>query len=124
VEVAFEKFAKDGKAKIHRASPILGGRKPGIFKYYSVQIDVDLDKQPTLVNQEDETCLLLRTSGTTARPKGVPLSQGALVTNGAIIAKSMVGSRYCSRLTNYSLVSHFLPLFLCLYHMIVATYGK
>merc|ERR1719162_2413381 len=41
------------------------------------------------MNPEDGICLLLRTSGTTSRPKGVPLTQGALVMNGAIISASM-----------------------------------
>jgi acyl-CoA synthetase (AMP-forming)/AMP-acid ligase II len=51
-----------------------------------------IDRKPALVNPEDGICLFLRTSGTTARPKGVPLTQASLVTNGAIIAKSMVCS--------------------------------
>ena len=61
---------------------------------YSVGVDVttaiDYDGKSSLVNSESGTCLLLRTSGTTARPKGVPLAQGNLITNGALIAHAMV----------------------------------
>ncbi len=91
VEAAFEKYAEAGKAKIHRASAI-GGERPGLFQY---QVDARTAKllgfgRRPLLNPQDGTCLLLRTSGTTARPKGVPLTQYDLVTNGAIIAHAMV----------------------------------
>eukprot|EP00984_Skeletonema_dohrnii_P025018 scaffold14161_cov121-Skeletonema_dohrnii-CCMP3373.AAC.2 len=86
VESAFEKYAATGSAKIHRASA-LGGEKPGLFEY---NVDAtDYSEKPPLMNSESGTCLLLRTSGTTARPKGVPLTQGSLVTNGALIAHAM-----------------------------------
>ena len=85
VEAAFEKYAAEGNARIHRASAI-GGEKPGLFEY---AVNATPANEP-LMNSEDGTCLLLRTSGTTARPKGVPLSQGDLITNGAIIASAMV----------------------------------
>lgn len=92
VQEAFEKYAATGKAQIHRASAV-GDKKPGLFEY-SVDIDattaIDYDGKPSLMNSESGTCLLLRTSGTTARPKGVPLTQGSLVTNGALIAHAMV----------------------------------
>ena len=42
-----------------------------------------------LLLPENEHCLLLRFSGTTAHPKGVPLAQGTLVNSGVIIAASM-----------------------------------
>ena len=35
------------------------------------------------------TALLLRTSGTTSRPKGVPLKQGQVLRNADILAKSV-----------------------------------
>jgi len=80
-----------GKAKLHRAR-IVGGNQPGIFEFIDESgqsiMGNDLPGLP-LKNKEDGTCLLLRTSGTTARPKGVPLRQDALVNNGAILAASM-----------------------------------
>ena len=85
VEAAFEKYAAEGKARLHRASAI-GGEKPGLFEY---AVNATSTNEP-LMNSEDGICLLLRTSGTTARPKGVPLSQGDIITNGAIIANAMV----------------------------------
>ncbi len=91
VEAAFEKFAGTGRAKIHRASA-LGSERPGLFAYSVNARTAKLlafGKRP-LINAEDGTCLLLRTSGTTARPKGVPLTQYDLITNGAIIAHAMV----------------------------------
>ncbi len=90
VEAAFEKYAATGKAKIHRAYAI-GSVKPGLFAYRLGLFTVtDYSGKRPLVNAEDGTCLLLRTSGTTARPKGVPLTQCDLITNGAIIAHAMV----------------------------------
>ncbi len=88
VQEAFEKYAATGKAQIHRASAV-GGEKPGLFEY-SVDATTAIDGTSPLMNSDSGTCLLLRTSGTTARPKGVPLTQGALVTNGALIAHAMV----------------------------------
>ena len=93
VEAAFETYAASGKATIHRAYA-RGGEKPGLFDY---SIDartakLQIFEKPPMLNTEEGTCLLLRTSGTTARPKGVPLAQGDLITNGAIIAHAMVRS--------------------------------
>ena len=89
VKTAFEKYAATGSAKIYRASA-LGVEKPGLFEY---NVDAtDYSEEPPLMNSENGTCLLLRTSGTTSRPKGVPLTQGSLVTNGALIAHAMVRS--------------------------------
>lgn len=84
VEAAFTQYASAGKAKLHRAK-FGNGDKPGFFEFID---DAGLNGRP-LANPERGTCLLLRTSGTTARPKGVPLFQDALVNNGAIIAASM-----------------------------------
>ncbi len=92
VQAAFEKYAATGKAKIHRASAA-GGEKPGMFEYnVDATTAIDYGGKSPLENSESGTCLLLRTSGTTARPKGVPLAQGALVTNGALIAHAMVSA--------------------------------
>jgi acyl-CoA synthetase (AMP-forming)/AMP-acid ligase II/peptidoglycan/LPS O-acetylase OafA/YrhL len=84
VEKAFETYAASGKAKIHKAVIVSDGR-PGMFEYTEGK---EIHGTP-LANPVNGICLLLRTSGTTARPKGVPLQQGALVTNGAILASSM-----------------------------------
>jgi hypothetical protein len=83
VEAAFATYAANGKAKIHKATFVDHGR-PGMFEYTEGK---DIDGAP-LMNPENGTCLLLRTSGTTAQPKGVPLQQGALITNGAILAST------------------------------------
>ena len=93
VEAAFEKYAAKGNAKIHRASA-RGSEKPGLFEYSinARTVKLQIFAKTPLMNAEDGTCLLLRTSGTTARPKGVPLTQGDLITNGAIIAHAMVRS--------------------------------
>jgi acyl-CoA synthetase (AMP-forming)/AMP-acid ligase II/peptidoglycan/LPS O-acetylase OafA/YrhL len=101
VEAAFTQYAAQGKGKIHWAR-IIGDDKPGLFKYVTGD-EEELDAAP-LVNPADGTCLLLRTSGTTARPKGVPLEQAALVINGAILASSM-------GLTPEDVVYSIMPLF-------------
>ena len=46
-------------------------------------------KGPPLSNGPGDVSLLLRTSGTTSRPKGVPLSQGQLVQNAGLLAASL-----------------------------------
>jgi len=84
VEAAFVQYAEAGKAKLHRAK-FSDGDKPGMFEFVN---DDGLNGKP-LTNPEKGICLLLRTSGTTARPKGVPLFQDALVNNGAILAAHM-----------------------------------
>ena len=90
VEAAFKKYAAEGNARLHRASAI-GSEKPGLFEYtVNATSANNFREKPALMNSKDGTCLLIRTSGTTARPKGVPLSQGDLITNGAIIAYAMV----------------------------------
>ena len=89
VEAGFKKYEEMGNAKLHKAT-ILGKDKPGMFEFIVSDNTVNkkLSEKP-LKNEEGGTCLLLRTSGTTARPKGVPLRQEALVVNGAILAASM-----------------------------------
>jgi len=100
-KAAFEIFASSGKAKIHMASIGNTDSRAGHFEYIDSK---GVDGAEPLVNSEDGICLLLRTSGTTARPKGVPLEQGALVTNGAILAKSM-------QLTEFDVCYSVMPLF-------------
>jgi oxalate---CoA ligase len=86
IEAAFQQYSSQGKAKLHRAR-ITGNDRPGLFQYIA-STDGTLRGEP-LVNPEEGTCLLLRTSGTTARPKGVPLQQRSLVNNGKVLASSM-----------------------------------
>lgn len=103
IEAAFAEYAKSGAAVIHRAR--ITNERPGLFEYVDHPVSPEEFKQrPPLANPSNGKCLLLRTSGTTARPKGVPLVQGALITNGAIIAKSM-------QLTENDVVYSVMPLF-------------
>jgi len=102
VTAAFEAYAAQGNAVLHRAR-ILGDDKPGLFEFIIEGGAAPLEGQP-FTNAETGTCLLLRTSGTTARPKGVPLRQDELVANGAILAASM-------RLTPEDVVYSVMPLF-------------
>jgi len=91
VEAAFKKYVSMGKGKLHKAV-ISNGNQPGIFDFVDQEGRTLSNKELTdkpLKNGETDTCLLLRTSGTTARPKGVPLQQDALVNNGVILASSM-----------------------------------
>ena len=76
---------------------------PGTFEFTSRQ-DPDFASRPVLANPEDGQCLLLRTSGTTARPKVVPLHQDALVTNAAVVAASL-------QLTPHDACYSVMPLF-------------
>ena len=93
LEAAFEKYAATGKATLHRAT-IRNGGKPGMFDYTQTS-EKRLDKNwvPSnnggLQNPADGIGLLLGTSGTTSKPKGVPVLQSSLVQNGYIIASSL-----------------------------------
>ncbi len=88
VEAAFRNYASQGKAQLHKAV-ISGDDQPGMFEFVNKREEEQCLSSSPLENPEHGTCLLLRTSGTTARPKGVPLLQSSLVNNGAIIAASM-----------------------------------
>jgi len=102
VKDAFTQYFADGKGSLHVAK-IGGPDKPGQFSFTSEQV-MNWSMLPELNNPENGPCLLLRTSGTTARPKGVPLEQGSLVNNGAIIAASM-------QLTDADVCYSVMPLF-------------
>ena len=65
VEEAFRKWEEEGKGSVHRAKAI---GKPGLFEFISEQ-DSRFTSRALLKNPEDGIGLLLRTSGTTARPK-------------------------------------------------------
>lgn len=102
IKDAFVQYSANGKGQLHTAR-IFGPDKPGQFEFTSEQA-TDWNLTPKLSNPEKGHCLLLRTSGTTARPKGVPLAHGALVNNGAIIAASM-------QLTSHDVCYSVMPLF-------------
>ena len=59
---------------------------------------------PPLVTLSVDICLMLRTSGTTSKPKGVPLKHGQIVDNGAIIASTL-------GLTRHDMCYGIMPLF-------------
>jgi len=77
-----------GKTIFIHTGNVGGEDMPGLF---------ELTPDPTLQKPErvaletgaDDTVLLLRTSGTTARPKGVPLQQGSIVRNGLILSSTI-----------------------------------
>ena len=88
---AFAAYAATGRATLHKAV-IAGDDKPGIYEYTTVITEDELAARlaaPPLVNPKDGICLMLRTSGTTSKPKGVPLRQGQIVANGAILAATI-----------------------------------
>jgi len=94
VNTAFETYSSQGKAKIIRAY-VPSDASPGIFAY-RVERDIDITYQNSVYVfseqkslDDNKPCLLLRTSGTTSRPKGVPLTESALIRNGAILASSL-----------------------------------
>ena len=62
--------------------------RDGQFSHATVSSE-NWRQAPRLSRAPDDVCLLLRTSGTTSRPKGVPLVQEALVRNGALLSESL-----------------------------------
>lgn len=86
VRAAFESHAAAGKARLHRASEV-GPLSPGLFRYQTP--DAPLQPRDALLTAPTATCLLLRTSGTTSLPKLVPLRQGDLVLNAALLADGL-----------------------------------
>ncbi len=80
-----------GKLMLHRAKIRDDDNVPGMFDFVS---DSQLESSwvpstEPLKNPSNGVGLLLSTSGTTSRPKGVPILHGALVHNGQIIASSL-----------------------------------
>lgn len=92
---AFSKFAATGKAILHRAKIRSSGSKPGMFDYtYSGFSRLDPSTTPQYVisplrNPIDGVALLLGTSGTTSRPKGVPIIHGSIIQNAYILANNI-----------------------------------
>ena len=95
LEAAFERYAATGKAVLHRAT-IRDGGKPGMFDYTQTgERKLDENWVPSLrglnllQNPASGIGLLLGTSGTTSKPKVVPILQSSLVQNGYIIASTL-----------------------------------
>ena len=88
VVAAFHAFAATGRATLHTAV-IHGDHVPGLFTYEDEPDKSCVESHEPLVNPSTGVCLLLCTSGTTSTPKGVPLKQGQIVLNGAILAASI-----------------------------------
>ena len=97
LDAAFKRYASSGKATLHRAS-IRDSNKPGLFSYtWSGDQRLDPKLLPSgkpFTNSPEGVALLLGTSGTTSKPKGVPIQQSSLIKNGYIIASSL-GLRDC-----------------------------
>ena len=91
VAAAFKKYAATGAAHLHTAT-ITGDSEPGMYTYTAAQtIGDQLDQlgQAALKNPTDGVVLMLRTSGTTSKPKAVPLRQGQIIDNGAVLAATI-----------------------------------
>eukprot|EP00594_Rhizosolenia_setigera_P007038 CAMPEP_0178952316 /NCGR_PEP_ID=MMETSP0789-20121207/7736_1 /TAXON_ID=3005 /ORGANISM="Rhizosolenia setigera, Strain CCMP 1694" /LENGTH=1269 /DNA_ID=CAMNT_0020633331 /DNA_START=617 /DNA_END=4426 /DNA_ORIENTATION=- len=92
VESAFKKIAATGKAALHIAT-IRSNSKPGFFDYTtSGDKRLDTNWMPggePIQNPVDGVALLLGTSGTTSRPKGVPIKYGSIVQNSFILGSSI-----------------------------------
>jgi acyl-CoA synthetase (AMP-forming)/AMP-acid ligase II len=99
VNAAFEQYSSQGKAKIIRA--FVQYTNPGIFAYTKrspshdgtqnkfTNTAIRLCRVSSEHSRSNGTCLLLRTSGTTSRPKVVQLTQRDLIRNGGILASSL-----------------------------------
>ena len=91
VTAAFEEYGTQlGRAQLHIVT-ITGDHAPGFFTFAdssATKADLDAIGRP-LVNPAEGDCLMLRTSGTTSKPKGVPIKQGPILANGAILAATI-----------------------------------
>jgi len=83
VRAAFEQRELDGEARLHYAEEA-GASRPGLFRFLD-PVEYAQTLTP-LANPAEAHALLLRTSGTTALPKVVPLRQRDLLINAAILA--------------------------------------
>eukprot|EP00308_Calcidiscus_leptoporus_P011576 CAMPEP_0119370154 /NCGR_PEP_ID=MMETSP1334-20130426/16552_1 /TAXON_ID=127549 /ORGANISM="Calcidiscus leptoporus, Strain RCC1130" /LENGTH=2388 /DNA_ID=CAMNT_0007387159 /DNA_START=53 /DNA_END=7219 /DNA_ORIENTATION=- len=104
VRAAAEATTQSGgkKVKIHRAAP-KGEDWPGLFRLIPAE-GVQRDDSMQLVRDEHDISLLLRTSGTTSKPKGVPLTQGAIVLNARLLASTI-------EITSKDVCLNVMPLF-------------
>jgi acyl-CoA synthetase (AMP-forming)/AMP-acid ligase II len=73
--------------KMHKAVP-KGDNEPGLFNLIPQTPDSTLERIK-LDTTANDVVLLLRTSGTTSKPKGVPLEQGAIVRNGLLLSSTI-----------------------------------
>ncbi len=90
LESALASVNRKRKINLHRGK-CMEDEKPGWFEYTS-ESGGSLDAEPSglpLHNPSDGLALLLSTSGTTSRPKGVPLQHGSIIQNGRLIASSL-----------------------------------
>lgn len=72
--------------RVHTAS-LRPPTQPGLFDFAVTSKEGDPSGAP-VPRLADDVCLLLRTSGTTSTPKGVPLRQGQLVANAVMLGSS------------------------------------
>jgi len=80
------------------------GDKPGLYQPESVSNNYSTIDKHILRNDLSSVVLLLRTSGSTALPKLVPVTNGALTANAVALAKSL-------RLTDKDIALNAMPLF-------------
>lgn len=105
VEEAFRKWEALGKGTLHQAK--ISG-KPGLFQFTTEQVAGFASSIP-LENPEHATCLLLRTSGTTARPKLVILDLWFILFVCQIKCGTLSNGHFVFSLT-HSLVNRGVPL--------------
>ena len=86
VESASAILQDSGLIKVHRAV-IDDHTKPGWFKFTDTMLPTS--EQQYLQNPSSGVALLLGTSGTTSKPKGVPLTQESIIHNGQILASTL-----------------------------------
>lgn len=89
-----------GELRLHVVK-LQGPDHPGFFRFQPSSI---VPSKHQLVSRVDDYVLLLRTSGTTSKPKAVPLKQGQLVRNGAALGSSI-------QLTSKDVCLNAMPLF-------------
>ena len=97
--IVFEGYPADGIRAAAAAMPsvivheaiIAGAHSPGLFSFASRRDSTAaiLTPERELRTAERDVALLLRTSGTTSKPKGVPLQQQAIVRNAQLLSATL-----------------------------------